>query len=432
MEAPLEVRLSTEALRPERGHCWTAPLPPEFGAGDDLDSPACSMLELFEDAQPLGPGHADHNRIRVHGRGLYSHWNGQIYFSSSDNSPPATNGRGYTVRGPRVSSVAPPVGASPETGASDALFPRLAALAPHLRNQVGSTDLLHDPTGGDAEGRIRLLEAKVEYLLDELYVAKSQLRHVVPSAPVMQRLQRYQLQTFDFQWRALPYHDVFLTNPAWREKAADDLCARVGRPREWFAGKKILDCGCGPGRHAWTLGTLGARVTAFDMSDNGLEAARRECAELPEVRIEKRNILDPLPYPTDYDLVWCYGVVHCTGDTLRALDNIGRHARPGGLIYIMVYPEPERTYLESYSYYHEVHVIRQLVRGMPLAEKADFLKKLQGERWALSWFDAISSEINDLYTFEELRDLLEMVGFQDVTRTMPHEHSLNVVAVRAS
>ena len=240
----------------------------------------------------------------------------------------------------------------------------------------------------------------------------------------------YQLQTFDFQWKHLPYHDAFLSNPGWRAKATADLCHRLEIEPSWLAGKRVLDCGCGPGRHAWAFSSLGAFVTAFDMSDNGLTDARLECAEFPNTIIDKRNILEPLPYSTDFDVVWCYGVIHCTGDTYGALSNISRHVKPGGTIYFMVYPKPERTNSGAYAYYHEVHAIRQLTKHLSLSDKADVIKKIQGERWALSWFDAISSKINDLYTFEEAHDMVQSLGFVNIRRTALEEHSLNVLATK--
>jgi hypothetical protein len=124
-------------------------------------------------------------------------------------------------------------------------------------------------------------------------------------------------------------------------------------------------------------------------------------------------------------------VIQHTGDTYGALSNIARHVRPGGLIYLMVYPEPERTNFDSYRYYHEVYAIRRLTDHLDLRKKAEVMKLIQGDRRALSWFDAISSRINDLYTFEEASELLLSLGFVDVKRTMPEEHSLNVVATRA-
>jgi SAM-dependent methyltransferase len=423
-EDPIEFVLAADQARPEDGLCWTAELPAEVAAGDDLDNPLRSDLQLFEDGKPLGPGHADHNRIRLVGGGMYSHWGSQLYFSTSDNSSPALSGREYRIRAARNHDGA---GRDPvERSASliERLDSKLRRAAPGM-----SIDLL-TPISGSLERRVEMLERKVEYLLDELYSAKSQLRHLMPSSTAADRLRKYQIGSFDFQWRHLPYHDAFLSNPAWRDKAADDICARLERPREWLRDKRVLDCGCGPGRHAWAFAVLGARVTAFDTSTSAVEAARRELRDFAGVRIEQRNILDPLPYGSNFDVVWCYGVVHCTGDTYRALSNIAACVRPGGVLYLMVYPEPERTNIDAYRYYHEVYVLRQLTRNLSFPEKAELLKELQGERWALSWFDAISSEVNDLYSMEELTQMLCWLGFGEVRRTMPQEHSLNVTAVR--
>ena len=38
-----------------------------------------------------------------------------------------------------------------------------------------------------------------------------------------------------------------------------------------FAGKKVLDTGCGPGKHAAVLALMGSDVTALDLSDLNIE-----------------------------------------------------------------------------------------------------------------------------------------------------------------
>lgn len=420
----IELTLAVDQVRSEQGLCCILDLPPEIAVGDDIDNPARSELQLFEDGKPLGPAHSDHSRIRLVGGGLYSHWRRCLYFSTSDNALPIASGRRYWIRARRHSADFDAEPTDRNGSLREILAPTLRRVAKNM-----SLDLLATlPVS--LEQRVEMLESKVEYLLDELYSAKSQLRHLAPMAEVHRKVRKYQITTFDFQWERLPYHDAFLSNPEWRDKAADDLCARLDRPREWLRDKKVLDCGCGPGRHCWAFASLGAAVTAFDTSTTAVQAAQRETQDFAEVAIEQRNILDPLPYPAEFDLVWCYGVIHCTGDTYRALSNIASCVRPGGMLYIMVYPEPERTNLDAYRYYHEVYVLRQLSRHLSLEQKADLLKKLQGERWALSWFDAVSSEINDLYTMEELSQMLGWLGFSDVRRTMPQEHSLNVTAIR--
>lgn len=57
-----------------------------------------STLRLFENDKELLPAHSPHADIRAEGKGRWSHWGSNtIYFSTSDNSDPRTNGRTYRV-----------------------------------------------------------------------------------------------------------------------------------------------------------------------------------------------------------------------------------------------------------------------------------------------------------------------------------------------
>jgi hypothetical protein len=57
-----------------------------------------SDLILLEDGKPLGPAHCAHAEIRKEGKGRWSHWGScTVWFSTSDNSDPRTNGREYRV-----------------------------------------------------------------------------------------------------------------------------------------------------------------------------------------------------------------------------------------------------------------------------------------------------------------------------------------------
>ncbi len=68
-----------------------------------------SKVEIFEDGVRLGDGHDDHSEISGLGEGRYSHWGiyscreglgvnnfSALWFSTSDNTDPRTNGRRYT------------------------------------------------------------------------------------------------------------------------------------------------------------------------------------------------------------------------------------------------------------------------------------------------------------------------------------------------
>jgi hypothetical protein len=64
--------------------------------GDSNDEPEKSVLRLFENGVELYPAHSTHQGIRDYGKGRFSHWGTTLYFSTSDNTDPVTNGREYT------------------------------------------------------------------------------------------------------------------------------------------------------------------------------------------------------------------------------------------------------------------------------------------------------------------------------------------------
>jgi hypothetical protein len=81
-------------FRQETGHCWLADVPAFLVS----DKGGVSSLHVFENNEPLGPGHCSHDEIRRLGGGRYSHWGSQLYLSTLDNSDPRTNDRRYRIR----------------------------------------------------------------------------------------------------------------------------------------------------------------------------------------------------------------------------------------------------------------------------------------------------------------------------------------------
>ncbi len=54
-------------------------------------------VRVTEDGKPIGTLEPLHSTIRQLGNGLFNFWQGTIWFSTSDNTDPRTNGRSYTV-----------------------------------------------------------------------------------------------------------------------------------------------------------------------------------------------------------------------------------------------------------------------------------------------------------------------------------------------
>lgn len=73
--------------------CFTFLVPDEWTS----DSDGRSTIRVLEDGQYLGPSGVSHDDVRTLGRGRFSHWGHKLYFSTSDNTDPNTNGRTYSV-----------------------------------------------------------------------------------------------------------------------------------------------------------------------------------------------------------------------------------------------------------------------------------------------------------------------------------------------
>ncbi|MCC6557011.1 MAG: class I SAM-dependent methyltransferase [Polyangiaceae bacterium] len=106
-----------------------------------------------------------------------------------------------------------------------------------------------------------------------------------------------------------------------------------------FRGKTVLDVGCGMGRNPyWMLDAGAARVTAVDVDERSLEAARRNLAPFTNARVERGSVydLDPAELGT-FDRVTCIGVLHHLASPEQALQAMWRCVAPGGDLVLWCY-----------------------------------------------------------------------------------------------
>lgn len=82
----------------EQGGGFIAPFPERLATSNDAQNPQRSPLVVYENGKPLGPAHAPFDSIRTFGKGRYNHWQDVVFFTTSDNSDPRSNGRTYEVR----------------------------------------------------------------------------------------------------------------------------------------------------------------------------------------------------------------------------------------------------------------------------------------------------------------------------------------------
>ncbi len=106
--------------------------------------------------------------------------------------------------------------------------------------------------------------------------------------------------------------------------------------REFFAGKVVLEGGCGKGRHTKLAAEWGAaEVVGIDLGD-GVESAFALTRELPNAHIVQCDIFK-LPFKKAFDYAFSVGVLHHTPDPKRAFVSLAGKVRPGGHISAWVY-----------------------------------------------------------------------------------------------
>jgi SAM-dependent methyltransferase len=110
------------------------------------------------------------------------------------------------------------------------------------------------------------------------------------------------------------------------------IMERIERESRILRGKHLLEVGCGMGYDSLEFLRRGVRVTATDLTPAAVELTRRhfeiQDVEPEDVRIENGLALS---FPSEtFDAVWSNGVLHATGDTHRAVQEVRRVLKPGG------------------------------------------------------------------------------------------------------
>jgi len=108
-----------------------------------------------------------------------------------------------------------------------------------------------------------------------------------------------------------------------------------------WAGKRILEVGCGIGTDTVNFARAGAQVTAVDLSEKSLMIAQQRARVygLSNIRFYHGNAEELgsfLPLEK-YDLIYSFGVLHHTPHPERAIDQLHVYCCPGTVLKVMVY-----------------------------------------------------------------------------------------------
>ena len=145
-------------------------------------------------------------------------------------------------------------------------------------------------------------------------------------------------------------------------------------------GERLLDAGCGEGRHCFGALERGAHVVGLDLDATALRAAagglRRRADEIGRLGAMLRGDTFALPFAdASFDKVICSEVMEHVHDYTGAARELARVLRPGGLAAITIpTATSERLYLRVGDDYFEspgghirIFKPRQLAKGLARA-----------------------------------------------------------------
>jgi len=150
----------------------------------------------------------------------------------------------------------------------------------------------------------------------------------------------------------------------------DERCTLIALAPK--AGERILDAGCGTGRHFGLLRRAGSKIFGIDFSLGMLRVARRQ---YPRVPLMMADLQKALPFTNNhFDAILCALVGEHLDPLLRVFREMHRILRPGGRLIFSVY-HPEMAAAGVEANFKEVDVEFRL--GAYRHTMSDYLYALQ-------------------------------------------------------
>jgi len=118
-----------------------------------------------------------------------------------------------------------------------------------------------------------------------------------------------------------------------------------------FAGKLVLDLGCGAGIDSAEFIRNGAKVVSLDLTQTGVKLTQGllKEARFPSYVIQADALSLPFKQNT-FDCVYCFGVLHHIPQIEEALAQIHQVLKPTGQIMVMLYHKDSLLYAHSIIY----------------------------------------------------------------------------------
>ena len=196
--------------------------------------------------------------------------------------------------------------------------------------------------------------------------------------------------------------------------------------KEYIKGKKVLNAGCGFGRHSLFCLDYGAKeVISFDNNKKSIDATRSLLKKYTNSQVKLESIHD-ISYKDKFDVIFCIGVIHHLKYPKEAMLKLKQSLRKGGVLMIMVYSKEGnmgiriiRKTLSFFTskmplglvYYFSLIPTIGLYLGMKIRIlKTDYyqiIKKYNFKHLHLIVFDHLIPTINKYYSKKEAIKLME-------------------------
>ena len=124
-----------------------------------------------------------------------------------------------------------------------------------------------------------------------------------------------------------------------------------------YGGKRLLEVGVGLGTDLVQFAKAGADVSGIDITQRHLDLAARNF-EVRGLHADLRYAAAAaIPFENDsFDVVYSFGVLHCTDNTVRCLTECHRVLKPGGELILAMY------YKYSFFHFYTI-VVNGILRG---------------------------------------------------------------------
>lgn len=267
------------------------------------------------------------------------------------------------------------------------------------------------------------------------YTVRNSIPRLVIGSPGVRETQR----SFGSQWKKREegrFEDETLWGVTRDEELRLFFDALGIRPED-LRNRWVLDAGCGSGRLTRSLASLAGAVVGLDLSPT-IDLVLRKSTPLSNLHLVQGNLLH-IPLADDaLDIVWSSGVIHHTGDTHRAFENLVRVVRPGGRLYVWVYSSrklslykyirdalrvshkipPDLLFYLCYALapplklYHVGKLLLRRIRHLPVTPRDRQQSRIRTIAFELH--DDLSPVYQSRHTSEEVLEWFRRAGFVDL------------------